>query len=101
MVPTLGRAVNAIAETEGEPPLLIATHASKQQRRSISWEKAGRLIRKEKVVLLIFGTAWGLDDAVLSRADYVLDPISGRADYNHLSVRTAAAIILDRLAGRY
>ena len=101
VVPTLGRAVNAIAETEGEPPLLIATHASKQQRRSISWEKAGRLIRKEKVVLLIFGTAWGLDDAVLSRADYVLDPISGRADYNHLSVRAAAAIILDRLAGGY
>ncbi|MGD9074482.1 MAG: RNA methyltransferase [Desulfobacteraceae bacterium] len=37
----------------------------------------------------------------MSRADHILDPVEGVTDYNHLSVRTAAAIILDRLAGRY
>jgi hypothetical protein len=90
VVPSLDSAIHAV----------VATDASRQGSRSISWEEAGRLIRNEKGVILLFGTAWGLDTAVLRRADYVLDPISGRGDYNHLSVRAAAAIILDRLAGR-
>jgi hypothetical protein len=50
--------------------------------------------------LLIFGTAWGLAEAFITEADYILEPIKGPTDYNHLSVRTAAGIILDRLVGR-
>jgi hypothetical protein len=49
--------------------------------------------------LLVFGTAWGLAEAFISEADYILEPITGSPDYNHLSVRTAAGIILDRLLG--
>ena len=52
------------------------------------------------MVLLLFGTAWGLHDELLETVDYVLAPIAGRNGYNHLSVRTAAAIIMDRLVGR-
>jgi hypothetical protein len=50
-------------------------------------------------VLLVFGTGWGLGDAVTQRANARLSSIQGRrADgYNHLSVRAAAAIIFDRL----
>jgi hypothetical protein len=66
----------------------------------MSYERARCLLRSEKAVILLFGTAWGLDQSVMERADYVLDPVLGRTDYNHLSVRTAAAIILDRVAGR-
>jgi hypothetical protein len=33
-------------------------------------------------------------------ADSTLAPIQGFSDYNHLSVRSAVAIILDRLMGR-
>jgi hypothetical protein len=47
--------------------------------------------------LLVLGTGWGLSAEVLERADDVLEPIAGVGDYNHLSVRCAAAIILDRL----
>jgi len=47
--------------------------------------------------LLIFGTAWGLAESFIAEADFVLEPISGTTEYNHLSVRSAAAIILDRL----
>ena len=36
---------------------------------------------------------------VRSRVDEVLEPIAGTGDYNHLSVRAAAAIMLDRLRG--
>ena len=49
--------------------------------------------------LLIFGTAWGLAESLITEADFVLEPITGTTAYNHLSVRSAAAIILDRLLG--
>lgn len=50
-------------------------------------------------VLIVFGTGWGLGDAITERAHARLSSIVGRrADgYNHLSVRAAAAIIFDRL----
>ena len=101
IAPSLERAVDAVAETEGEAPLLIATDASKQGGRSISFERARDIIKQEQSVILLFGTAWGLDKTVMTMADHILEPISGRSDYNHLSVRTAAAIILDRLVGGY
>jgi hypothetical protein len=52
-------------------------------------------------VLLAFGTGWGLAPEVTERAAVRLSPIrSPRTDgYNHLSVRAAAAILLDRLRG--
>src|SRR5690606_16528271 len=48
-------------------------------------------------VLVLFGTGYGLAPAALALADVVLTPIHGASDYNHLSVRSAAAIALDRL----
>jgi hypothetical protein len=50
-------------------------------------------------VLLVFGTGWGLGDAITARATARLSSIRGRREdgYNHLSVRAAAAIIFDRL----
>jgi hypothetical protein len=53
-----------------------------------------------KPVLVVFGTGWGLAPAVVASADALLEPIrAARGDYNHLSVRAAAAIALDRLLG--
>ena len=49
--------------------------------------------------LIVFGTGWGLSDEVIKKADYILEPVNGPGEYNHLSVRSAAAIILDRLFG--
>ena len=99
VAPSLEQTIKEIAEGEGENPLVIATDASKQKGRALSFEQARCIIQADKVVMLIFGTAWGLEDEVITRADYVLDPLLGRGNYNHLSVRTAAAIILDRLVG--
>ena len=58
------------------------------------------LNNKTRPFLIIFGTGWGLTETIISQSDYVLEAIEGHADYNHLSVRSAAAIILDRLMGR-
>jgi len=101
VVSSLDHAIDVIAMAEGESPLLIATDASRQKDRSISYENVRCIMQDENpAVLLVFGTAWGLAKEVINRADYVLQPILGRTSYNHLSVRSAAAIILDRLAGR-
>ena len=53
----------------------------------------------DRVFVLVFGTGWGLHPAVFLEMDYVLEPIYGPTDWNHLSVRAAVAIILDRLLG--
>jgi hypothetical protein len=47
--------------------------------------------------LLLLGTGWGLSDDCFEAADFILEPIAGAGTYNHLSVRSAAAILLDRL----
>jgi hypothetical protein len=99
VIPDLERAVDGIKEIEGEAPLIIATDASKQKDRSMSYEKARGILQENKVVILLFGTACGLHKEVMRKTDNILDPVLGKRGYNHLSVRTAAAIILDRLAG--
>jgi hypothetical protein len=97
---SLEQAAQEITRSEGERPLLVATDASWHQEKSISYEGLRALIHDpQNVVSLLFGTAWGLAQTVYDCVDYILDPICGRGDYNHLSVRSAAAIILDRLAG--
>ncbi|NTV54156.1 MAG: RNA methyltransferase, partial [Syntrophaceae bacterium] len=50
--------------------------------------------------LILFGTGWGLADEVIESSRYRLEAISGPGPYNHLSVRSAVAITLDRLARR-
>lgn len=50
--------------------------------------------------MLMLGTGFGLAPAMRERADFALAPINGPGAYNHLSVRAAASIMLDRLRGR-
>ncbi|MBX3022511.1 MAG: RNA methyltransferase [Bdellovibrionales bacterium] len=54
-------------------------------------------------ILLVFGTGFGLGDAVLAQADALLEPLKGAShdDYRHLSVRSAVSIVLDRLLGAW
>jgi len=55
------------------------------------------LKNKDEIFLILLGTGWGMPEELVSSCDYILEPILGPGDYNHLSVRNAAAIILDRL----
>ena len=92
-------ALDRIAAVEGSYPITIATCARKYPA-SISNEKLHTMLTNGKPHVLILGTAWGLTEEFISTADYVLAPIVGKTDYNHLSVRSAAAIIFDRLLGK-
>jgi hypothetical protein len=64
-------------------------------------EARARVEQSDKPVLIIFGTGWGLSGDLVASADVRLAPIHARIDsgYNHLSVRAACAIVLDRLFG--
>jgi hypothetical protein len=64
---------------------------------SVTYKELRQIIKDGRPYLLIFGTAWGLSREIIQEADYILDPVTGNTDYNHLSVRSAAAVIFDRL----
>lgn len=57
------------------------------------------LLETDQPYLLLLGTGWGLTETFFETADIILEPIAGSGIYNHLSVRSAAAIMLDRLRG--
>ena len=56
-----------------------------------------RLLLAEKPLLLVLGTGSGLAPEITAQNCEIFQPILGVADYNHLPVRAAAAIILDRI----
>lgn len=58
------------------------------------------LDKNDDPFLLLFGTGWGLTKETFEAAAHILKPIAGPDSYNHLSVRSAAAIMLDRLRGK-
>ncbi len=79
-------------------PKIVVTRA-RSDNRSIGYDRFSEMLKSGAPYLLSFGTAWGLSEDFIANADYVLDPIRGNTDYNHLSVRSAVAIILDRVLG--
>lgn len=98
----VGELDDAVAEVEHETgalPHLVATSARAGDGRLPFAALRRRLEAPGRPVLLVLGTGWGLTSEVLARVDDVLEPIAGTGDYNHLSVRAAAAIMLDRLRG--
>lgn len=88
-----------IRRIDGKYPNTVVTCA-RALKRGIGYDQLREKLQSSDPYLLMFGTAWGLSGAFMEQADYVLDPVVGQADYNHLSVRSASAIILDRLMGR-
>ena len=93
---SLTAAADDIARLEKRHPKIVATCA-RGIPGSVSFKRLRAMLRNGRPYLLIFGTAWGLSHQAIADADYVLEPVKGASDYNHLSVRCAAAIILDRL----
>ncbi len=95
---TLEDAITEIEKKEGEKPVTIVTDA-RSTDNMIGFSELRELIFKEsqKPYLILLGTGWGLAKEIMESADYTLKPVSGYTNYNHLSVRSAAAVILDRL----
>lgn len=90
--------VKNIEEEHGRKPLIIATSA-KISSNTLSYDEVRKHISSEVPIVLLFGTAHGLAPQIMNMVDFVLPPINGGTDYNHLPVRAAVAIIIDRLLG--
>ena len=97
LVDSIQDVIDHIKKETGKTPKLIGTsaHASKEM---IGFSDMSKIIKeKEEEYLIVLGTGWGLTDEMMASFDYVLRPIYGVGAYNHLSVRSAASIIMDRL----
>jgi len=89
-----------IEEAEGVRPLLVATSARTTNRAEISFEELRRRLRTDPgPVYILLGTGWGMTDELIEACDAVLPPVMKDSTFNHLSVRAAAAILLDRVVG--
>jgi len=82
-----------------QKPTVLSTCAQVKHSSMWSYQEVRRKIADGECFLILFGTAWGLAQEVITAGDGILPPIAGAGSYNHLSVRSAAAIVLDRLLG--
>jgi hypothetical protein len=100
LVADLDEAIVAADRIAGARPLLV--HTSARTEGGISYADLRARMERDDCppVMLLFGTGFGMAPAMLKRADLALAPILGPGAYNHLSVRAAAGIVLDRLRGR-
>lgn len=96
----IGKMSDQIEAECGQCPLFVVTSARTHANTVTFGDLRNQLAQEGPPIVLLFGTGWGLHPDIMSEADLVLEPISGTGDFNHLSVRAAAAIIFDRLLAR-
>ena len=100
VVRNLGDVTEAVRLESGQAPFTIATGAGTQGDPIAHCDMRRLLEDREGSAVLVLGTGWGLERVFQDTLDFRLAPVLGNGDYNHLSVRSAAAIMLDRLVGR-
>ncbi len=104
IVDSLQAAIEQVARGAGgagRADVEVWVTAARSAETVLTFEAARARIEGDgKPVLVVFGTGWGLAPAVVEGADARLEPIRAvRGQYNHLSVRAACAIAMDRLLG--
>lgn len=92
--------IATIEEKEGKKPLIIGTSARESDsEKMITYFQQDFAWQFDRPILFLFGTGSGMSEGLLNRCDYMLPPLQGFSDFNHLSVRSAVAIILDKWLG--
>lgn len=82
-----------------EKPAIVTTDA-RVYPNTVSYRAMREKIHNEdQPVFILFGTGFGMTKEMMKEFDYIIEPIYGGGSYNHLCVRSAVAIILDRLLG--
>ncbi len=100
LVNNLDEVVEEIEKKEGKKPILIVTSAKKHDsKKYITYFDQEKVWAEERPVLIIFGTGHGLAPHIIEKCDFILGPIGGFSDFNHLSVRAASSIVFDRWLG--
>ena len=97
LVSSLEEALQEIEQDEKKRPLLIATSAKAHDNvPAITYYDQEKVWTLQRPVVFLLGTARGLAPSLIEKCDFLLGPIKGFSTFNHLSVRSAAAIIFDR-----
>lgn len=98
----------AIRAEHGRDPEVVLTDA-RPLPKAVSYadyrKELAAPAHQDQPVALVFGTGWGVSDSFYPEVHRILAPVYGpegdaESGYNHLSVRAAVAIILDRLFGK-
>lgn len=92
-------ALTDLQKTHQQPVNIIATGAARRPNATTFKSLRQQLQNNDQHHLLLLGTGWGLADEIFEQATTILEPIQGGGSYNHLPVRSALAIMLDRLLG--
>lgn len=96
--------IATLTAEHGQAPLVVATSARADSFPAAPRRTSSELLAEASLapapLLLLLGTGWGLADTLIPSVSRVLAPIEGASVWNHLSVRSAGAVILDRLFGR-
>jgi len=91
--------VKEIEDIKRQTGAYMVGTSAKETQGSLSWADARRLA-SERDVCLLFGTGWGIAPGLLESLDAVIEPIGAGTGFNHLSVRSAVSIAIDRIVGR-
>jgi tRNA (guanine37-N1)-methyltransferase len=92
--------IEVIEKQEGKKPIIIGTSAQQKDiKNHITFYDQEKIWEQDKPVLILLGTGSGMSDFLLEKCDYMFVPVAGLTNFNHLSVRSAAAIIFDRWLG--
>ncbi len=97
---TLDEVVEELTLERGRRPILVGTDARSYPNTIGYRELTRRIEQREEDFLILFGTGYGIPPDMMRTFDLILEPVHGAGDWNHLSVRNAVAIILDRLLSR-
>lgn len=99
---SIEESLSLIEKREGKRPLVCVTGANFDDFDLRAEQIKERALVDKRPVFLLFGTGWGLHAKALAMADCFVAPLYGAnpEGYNHLSVRSAVAIYLDRIRGR-
>lgn len=100
VVKDLEEVAEDISRRGGHLPLFVVTSAKRSAHLVSHEQLREEIARSEHDYCIVFGTGWGLHPALIEEMDMALEPIEAVGDYNHLSVRSAAAITMDRLLGK-
>jgi hypothetical protein len=96
--PDLAQVLEEMAQRSNT--MLVGTSARERPDKAISHGEFLKVTETgERQPLLLFGTAWGLTDETVDMCERMLAPIRGNNSYNHLSLRVALGILLDRIFG--
>ena len=97
---SINEALDDLCRRAGAYPLAAGT-AAREGPRSVGYRDfAARVAASERPWLLLFGTGWGLAPEAAAQCDVFLPPLRGPGAFNHLPVRSAVSVILDRLFGK-